>query len=143
MSHSWQPHGLQPTRLLRPWDLPGKSTGILPLPSPKTCLFHITAQKWIWGLLRQQLWSRPCPQQDCDNHRAKRRPCSTSSAGFCHHHASHMFYQRDNKQHTLRKTMWQASVLKTAHAAKNIRLSYTTQEHSHRKTALQDLSRPR
>ena len=24
---SW-PHGLQPTRLLRPWDLPGKSTGV-------------------------------------------------------------------------------------------------------------------
>ena len=22
------PHGLQPTRLLRPWDLPGKSTGV-------------------------------------------------------------------------------------------------------------------
>ena len=26
MSHSWQPHGLQPTRLRRPWDFPGKST---------------------------------------------------------------------------------------------------------------------
>ena len=24
---SW-PHGLQPTRLLRPWDFPGKSTGV-------------------------------------------------------------------------------------------------------------------
>ena len=23
-----QPHGLQPTRLLRPWDFPGKSTGV-------------------------------------------------------------------------------------------------------------------
>ena len=22
------PHGLQPTRLLRPWDFPGKSTGV-------------------------------------------------------------------------------------------------------------------
>ena len=28
MSDSWQPHGLQPTRLLRPWDFPGKSTGV-------------------------------------------------------------------------------------------------------------------
>ena len=28
MSNSQQPHGLQPTRLLRPWDLPGKSTGV-------------------------------------------------------------------------------------------------------------------
>ena len=23
-----QPHGLQPTRLLRPWDSPGKNTGV-------------------------------------------------------------------------------------------------------------------
>ena len=28
MSDSPQPHGLQPTRLLRPWDFPGKSTGV-------------------------------------------------------------------------------------------------------------------
>ena len=26
--NSLQPHGLQPTRLLRPWDFPGKSTGV-------------------------------------------------------------------------------------------------------------------
>ena len=28
MSDPQQPHGLQPTRLLRPWDFPGKSTGV-------------------------------------------------------------------------------------------------------------------
>ena len=28
MSSSWRPHGLQPTRLLRPWDFPDKSTGV-------------------------------------------------------------------------------------------------------------------
>ena len=28
MSNSVQPHGLQPTRLLHPWDSPGKSTGV-------------------------------------------------------------------------------------------------------------------
>ena len=28
MSNSLWPHGLQPTRLLRPWDFPGKSTGV-------------------------------------------------------------------------------------------------------------------
>ena len=28
MSNSLRPHGLQPTRLLRPWDFPGKSTGM-------------------------------------------------------------------------------------------------------------------
>ena len=27
MSDSSRPHGLQPTRLLGPWDFPGKSTG--------------------------------------------------------------------------------------------------------------------
>ena len=27
-SDSSRPHGLQPTRLLRPWDFPGKSTGV-------------------------------------------------------------------------------------------------------------------
>ena len=29
-----QPHGLQPTRLLCPWDSPCKNTGGLPFPSP-------------------------------------------------------------------------------------------------------------
>ena len=28
MSDSLRPHGLQPTRLLHPWDSPGKSTGV-------------------------------------------------------------------------------------------------------------------
>ena len=28
VSDASQPHGLQPTRLLRPWDFPGKSTGV-------------------------------------------------------------------------------------------------------------------
>ena len=28
VSESCWPHGLQPTRLLRPWDFPGKSTGV-------------------------------------------------------------------------------------------------------------------
>ena len=28
MSNSSRPHGLQPTRLLRPWDSPGRSTGV-------------------------------------------------------------------------------------------------------------------
>ena len=28
MSNSSRPHGLQPTRLLQPWDFPGKSTGV-------------------------------------------------------------------------------------------------------------------
>ena len=28
LSRVWLPHGLQPTRLLRPWDFPGKSTRV-------------------------------------------------------------------------------------------------------------------
>ena len=28
VSNSLRPHGLQPTRLLRPWDFPGKNTGV-------------------------------------------------------------------------------------------------------------------
>ena len=28
MSDSLRPHGLQPTRILHPWDFPGKSTGV-------------------------------------------------------------------------------------------------------------------
>ena len=30
LSDSSRPHGLQPTRLLRPWDFPGKRTGVVP-----------------------------------------------------------------------------------------------------------------
>ena len=34
MSHSLLPHGLEPTRLLCPWNFPGKNTGVgLPLPT--------------------------------------------------------------------------------------------------------------
>ena len=40
MSDSLQPHGLQPTRLLRPWDFPGKSTGV-----GCHCLL-----RWMWAL---------------------------------------------------------------------------------------------
>ena len=28
VSDSWRPRGLQPTRLLHPWDFPGRSTGV-------------------------------------------------------------------------------------------------------------------
>ena len=28
VSDSWRPCGLQPARLLRPWDFPGKNTGV-------------------------------------------------------------------------------------------------------------------
>ena len=35
MSDPQRPHGLQPSRLLHPWDFPGKHSGVgVPLPSP-------------------------------------------------------------------------------------------------------------
>jgi len=43
VSDSSRPHGLQPTRLLRPWDFPGKSTGV-----GCHCLLHLlTWVLWI------------------------------------------------------------------------------------------------
>ena len=60
VSDSSRPHGLQPTRLLRPWDFPGKSTrvdchfllqGIFPtqrlnsgLPHRRQTLYHLSHQ---------------------------------------------------------------------------------------------------
>ena len=41
MSNSSRPHGLQPTRLLRPWDFPGKSTGV-----GCHCLLHRPLEVW-------------------------------------------------------------------------------------------------
>ena len=41
VSDSSRPHGLQPTRLLRPWDFPGKSTGV-----GCQCLLQIVLLCW-------------------------------------------------------------------------------------------------
>ena len=53
VSDSVWPHGLQPTRLLHPWDFPGKSTGmgchcLLQLTSPNTQFF------FNWNILGLQ-----------------------------------------------------------------------------------------
>ena len=40
VSDSQQPHGLQPTRLLRPWDFPGKSAGV-----GCHCLLHLIPRR--------------------------------------------------------------------------------------------------
>ena len=56
MSDSWRPHGLQPTRLLHPWDFPAKSTGV-----GCHCLLHVLRVclpeettfvlfSWLWTL---------------------------------------------------------------------------------------------
>ena len=45
LSNSLQPHGLQPTRLLRPWDFPGKSTGV-----GCHCLLHTVFYQALSGV---------------------------------------------------------------------------------------------
>ena len=49
VSDPQRPHGLQPSRLLHPWDFPGKSTGVgcHCLSCVKSPLFrHVTLSKW-------------------------------------------------------------------------------------------------
>ena len=60
---------------------------------------------------------RPCPRQSCNNHRAKRKPHSTSSAGSGHHDNNHALIKgiMDNTQ---RGKMWQAYITKTVFAQK-------------------------
>ena len=56
MSDSQRPHGLQPTRLLHPWDCPGKSTGV-----GCHCLLHqisLCRKKLPEGGIQAQLDSR-------------------------------------------------------------------------------------
>ena len=45
LSNSLQPHGLQPTRHLHPWDFPGKSTGV-----GCHCLLRLSGQLWFFWL---------------------------------------------------------------------------------------------
>ena len=65
VSDSSEPHGLQPTRLLHPWDFPGKSTGVgchclLPNPdgSGYITLKHKTTstQRCSWAIKNTECW---------------------------------------------------------------------------------------
>ena len=50
VSDSSRPHRLQPTRLFRPWDFPGKSTGV-------GC--HMAASNyWLWFYKRKLIWGK-------------------------------------------------------------------------------------
>ena len=68
MSDSSRPHGLQPTRLLCPWDFPGKSTGVgchhllhrfsatpLKLPMPFVIEIEQKYYKFVWKHKRPQI----------------------------------------------------------------------------------------
>ena len=67
MSDSSRPHGLQPTRLLRPWDFPGKSTGVGKWKLKVKWLSHVRLFTTPWtaayqapssmGFSRQEYWS--------------------------------------------------------------------------------------
>ena len=52
MSDSLRPHGLQPTRLLRPWDFPGKSTGV----GCHCLLLLIFSHRYLWRIDAFELW---------------------------------------------------------------------------------------
>ena len=68
------------------------------------------AQKHTWGLLFQQLGSRPCPRESCVNHRAKRRPHSTSSASSGHHICLLIVFQKIEEKGSLPKTFYEATI---------------------------------
>ena len=61
VSDSLQPHGLQPTRLLCPWDFPGKSTGLgcncllqeTPWEVPKTWISLTSTESFVLSLLHK------------------------------------------------------------------------------------------
>ena len=70
VSDSSRPHGLQPTRPLRPWDFPGKSTGV-------SC--HVLLQQWISGLSQRRNsaplthdWFRPKSDSNSDQWEVRR-----------------------------------------------------------------------
>ena len=54
VSHSSRPHGLQPTRLLRPWNFPGKSTGV----GCHCLLRHFPTSSWQMLLLIHHKWRK-------------------------------------------------------------------------------------
>ena len=77
VSDSSQPHGLQPTRLLRPWGFPGKSAGVgchclLRVMNYRVCI-QLVAGSWIGGIPIQigqtgQIFSLPFCDSNLINH---------------------------------------------------------------------------
>ena len=104
MSDSLQPHGLQPTRLLCPWDSPGKNTGVgchtllwgSSQPRNRTCISPASAGRFFFttsGTWEAHSWS--CTYADDDE--ASRIPaqprssCNFPSVNQWHLHASGLF----------------------------------------------------
>ena len=73
MSDFSRPHGLQPTRLLRPWDFPGRSTGVgcyrlllvCAIPVPQSAQLPANAQmpQPAEGAQTQERYTYPSPAQ--------------------------------------------------------------------------------
>ena len=59
MSDSLRPHGLQPTRLLRPWDVPGRSTRV-------GCHFLLQCMKVKSASEVSQSYLTLCDPMDCN-----------------------------------------------------------------------------
>jgi len=57
-SNSSQPHGLQPTRLLHPWDLPGKSTGV-----GCHCLLHMYSYRHSKNIYKTYIYFFPAKRK--------------------------------------------------------------------------------
>ena len=51
-----RPHGLQPSRLFRPWDFPGKSTGV-----GCHCLLRYVWELWIFSFLTHSYYQFSSP----------------------------------------------------------------------------------
>ena len=85
-SNSLQPHGLQPTRLLCPWDSPGKNTSVgrhallqelnLRLPHCRLILYHWATEEALWAFATPQSllqislifsWLQPLVLHDASN----------------------------------------------------------------------------
>ena len=71
MSDSVQPYGLQPSRLFRPWDSPGKNTGegcralsrVSSWPRDRACGYFTTSATWeaLFYVLFLSLAAKSCP----------------------------------------------------------------------------------
>ena len=110
-------------------------SGSAPVPPTSHC-----SPETDLGASTQTTGEQTLPSTGLYNHRAKRRPCSTSSAGSGHHNTNHTPYQGDISQHTMRKDV--AGIhTKNSPCTKNIKLMEATQGCSHMKTPLQDNSR--
>ena len=70
VSDSSRPHGLQPTRLLRPWDFPGKSTGVgchCLLRTPRLPLFFLTMHPLFQWRSGSPTYPNPLPFCSCSD----------------------------------------------------------------------------